>query len=229
MDYRTEEALSTPYKRASQVWDDRMGSARKQAYSWRLATFGSLTVALFSVLGLIYQSAKASVIPYVVEVDSAGKVRLVGTPVTQAWEPSDGVKRYFLEGWVRNVRGLSSDRDVVRQNWLTAYGAVTVKGKGQLDEYAREYKPFERVARDETKQVEITSVNRVSDDSWRVEWVEKVFIKGHYEGAESYVGIFQILRSVPTDLQELQTNPLGLYVEHLSWSLQAGLNTGESK
>ena len=27
----------TPYQRAAQVWDDRIGSARVQAHSWRLA------------------------------------------------------------------------------------------------------------------------------------------------------------------------------------------------
>ena len=31
----------TPYQRAAQVWDDRIGSARVQAKNWRLMAFGS--------------------------------------------------------------------------------------------------------------------------------------------------------------------------------------------
>ena len=38
---RTPEP-ETPYQRASQVWDDRIGSARVQAQNWRLAFFGML-------------------------------------------------------------------------------------------------------------------------------------------------------------------------------------------
>ena len=36
----------TPYQRAAQVWDDRIGSARVQAKNWRLMAFGCLSLAL---------------------------------------------------------------------------------------------------------------------------------------------------------------------------------------
>ena len=32
----------TPYQRAAQVWDDRIGASRIQAKNWRLMAFGSL-------------------------------------------------------------------------------------------------------------------------------------------------------------------------------------------
>ena len=35
----------TPYQRAAQVWDDRIGSARVQAKNWRLAFFGALALS----------------------------------------------------------------------------------------------------------------------------------------------------------------------------------------
>jgi type IV secretory pathway TrbF-like protein len=35
----------TPYQRAAQVWDDRIGSARVQAKNWRLMAFGSLALS----------------------------------------------------------------------------------------------------------------------------------------------------------------------------------------
>lgn len=38
---RTPEP-ETPYQRAAQAWDDRIGSARIQARNWRLMAFGSL-------------------------------------------------------------------------------------------------------------------------------------------------------------------------------------------
>src|ERR1700756_2801384 len=41
---RTPEAI-TPYQRAAQVWDDRIGSARVQARNWRLMAFGCLLLS----------------------------------------------------------------------------------------------------------------------------------------------------------------------------------------
>ena len=36
---RTPEPV-TPYQKAAQVWDERIGSARVQAKNWRLMAFG---------------------------------------------------------------------------------------------------------------------------------------------------------------------------------------------
>ena len=35
----------TPYQKAGQIWDDRIGSARVQARNWRLMAFGSLLLS----------------------------------------------------------------------------------------------------------------------------------------------------------------------------------------
>ena len=41
---RTPEP-ETPYQRAGQLWDERIGSARVQARNWRLMAFGCLALA----------------------------------------------------------------------------------------------------------------------------------------------------------------------------------------
>ena len=38
---RTPEP-ETPFQRAEQVWDERIGSARVQARNWRILAFGNL-------------------------------------------------------------------------------------------------------------------------------------------------------------------------------------------
>src|SRR5205085_11822150 len=40
--WKPEGPLATPYRRARQEWDARIGSAAVQAKNWRLATFVSL-------------------------------------------------------------------------------------------------------------------------------------------------------------------------------------------
>ena len=35
----------TPYQKAAQIWDERIGSARVQAKNWRYMAFGSLILS----------------------------------------------------------------------------------------------------------------------------------------------------------------------------------------
>ena len=43
----------TPYQRAGQVWDDRIGSSRVQAKNWRFACFGALALSFGLAGGLV--------------------------------------------------------------------------------------------------------------------------------------------------------------------------------
>ena len=73
---RTPEP-ETPYQRAGQVWDERIGSARAQARNWRLMAFGCLTLTGGLSAGVVWQSMQSRVTPYVVEVDGLGVARAV--------------------------------------------------------------------------------------------------------------------------------------------------------
>ena len=69
-------------------------------------------------------------VPYVVEVDGQGAVRLVGQPATESYVPGEYVERHALEEWILQIREVSSDREVVRGNLMEAYKGVTQKAKG---------------------------------------------------------------------------------------------------
>ncbi len=65
----------TPYQKAAQVWDERIGSARVQAKNWRLLAFGALLLAAGLAAGLVWQSARGTIQPWVVEVDALGEAQ----------------------------------------------------------------------------------------------------------------------------------------------------------
>ena len=62
----------TPYQKAAQVWDERIGSARVQARNWRLMAFGCLALTIGLSGGVIWQAGRSTITPYVVEVDTLG-------------------------------------------------------------------------------------------------------------------------------------------------------------
>jgi type IV secretory pathway TrbF-like protein len=118
---------ATPYQRAGQLWDERIGSARVQAKNWRLMSFGSLGLAIAMAGGLIWQSMQSRITPYVVEVDKLGEVQAVG-PASQSYRPTDAEFAWYLARFITDVRSLSSDPVVVRKNWLEAYDYCPASG-----------------------------------------------------------------------------------------------------
>ena len=59
---RTPEP-ETPFQKAAQVWDERIGSARVQARNWRLIAFANLFLAAGLAGGLVWQAARGTVTP----------------------------------------------------------------------------------------------------------------------------------------------------------------------
>src|ERR1700724_2903457 len=103
----------TPFQKAAQVWDDRIGSARVQAANWRLMAFGCLTLAVGLSAGVVWQAARSRGTPYVVEVDRLGEVQAVAPAITP-YQPSDAQIAWYLGRFITDVRSLSIDPVLVR-------------------------------------------------------------------------------------------------------------------
>ena len=215
----------TPYQKAAQVWDERIGSARVQAHNWRLMAVGSLVLALILGAILLWLGRSGATTPYIVEVDPRGGARAVG-PAAEAYKPSDAQIAYHLARFVDNVRALSIDPVVVRQNWLKAYDFVTDRAAVTLNEYARDNDPFAKVGR-ETVATEISSVVRATDSSFQVRWVERVFEGGALKDTRRLTGLFSIIITPPKTVEAVRKNPLGIYVHTFNWSQD--VSSGEPK
>ena len=212
----------TPYQKAAQVWDERIGSARVQATNWRRMSFGCLILAVGLAAGLVWQSAQSRVTPYVVEVDRQGEVRAVA-PAVQFYQPSDAQIAWYLARFVTDVRSLSIDPVLVRKNWLEAYDFATDRAAVFLNDYARTNDPFKAIG-DRSVSVEVTSVVRASDTSFQVKWTEQIYRQGNLAATERWTAILTTVIETPRTAETLRKNPLGLYVSGIAWSreLDAG-------
>lgn len=212
---RTPEP-ETPYQRAGQLWDERIGSARVQARNWRLMAFGCLGLAGGLSSGLVWQSAQSRVTPYVVEVDRLGEPRAVSEAET-GYHPTDPQIAWHLSRFIANVRGRSLDPVLVRQNWLEAYDFTTKRGSQFLGDYARGADPFASIG-ERTVSVQVTSVVRASDRSFQVKWTETAFERGAEAGTSRWTAILTVVVKPPRDADTLRRNPLGVYVDAVDWS-----------
>ena len=210
----------TPYQKAAQIWDERIGSARVQARNWRLMAFGSLFLSAGLGAGLVWQSARGTIVPWIVQVDRLGQAQVVA-PATAGYRPADPQIAWYLAQFIGDVRGLSSDAVVVRQNWLRAYDFTTTSGAVALNDYARLNDPFARIGHEQV-EVDIASVIRASPTSFRVAWTERHYRDGAFTGTERWTAIVSIVLRTPRDADHLRKNPLGIYVSAINWSKELG-------
>jgi type IV secretion system protein VirB5 len=206
----------TAYQRVGQAWDERIGSARVQAYSWRLMSLGELAVIAALSGGLVWQSMQSRVVPYVVAVDNLGEARTIAR-ADAAYTPTDPQIAWFLSRFILDVRSVSLDPVLMRQNWLQAYDFVTERGGVQLSDYARAANPFAQ-AGEKSVSVQVTSVVRASPTSFQVKWVESAFVRGSLAGTTRWTGILTTRLRAPRTADILRRNPLGLYVDAVDWS-----------
>jgi type IV secretory pathway TrbF-like protein len=214
----------TPYQRAAQLWDERIGAARVQARNWRLMAFGSLALATALAGGIVWQSSESRITPYVVEVDKLGDVHAIG-PAAESYKPTDAQIASHLARFITDVRSLSIDPIVVRQNWLDAYGYATGRAALFLNEYARANDPFKSIG-ERSVSIQVTSVVRISDGSFQVKWTEQQYDRGSLAKTEHWTAVLSIVTETPHTAETLRRNPLGIYVNGLDWSRE--LSPGEN-
>jgi len=223
--FGTSPYPETPHQKAGQVWDERIGSARVQAKNWRLMALGCLALSFATSGALIWRSLQSTVTPYIVEIDETGAAKAIG-PATEPYTPSDAHIAHHLAGFISDVRSVSTDPVVVRENWLRAYEFVTAQAATTLSAEAEANDPFADVGR-RSRTVEVVSVVRVSDKSFQARWIEKTYEQGALRDAKRFTGIFSVVTQPPRDAARLRTNPLGLYIASLSWA--EDLVTGDRK
>ena len=210
----------TPYQRAAQVWDDRIGSARVQAKNWRLAFFGTLALSSGLTAGIIWQGARGTIVPWVVQVDKFGEAQAVA-PADAGYNPTDPQIAFHLARFIEQVRSIPADPIIVRENWLRAYDFTSDKGALALNDYARANDPFAKIGKEQVA-VDVASVIRASTDSFRVAWTERHYQDGSLAETTRWSAILTIAVQTPRTPDALRKNPLGLFINAINWSKELG-------
>ena len=214
-------ALDTPYKRAKQEWDERIGDAVVQAKNWRLATFAVLLfIAMPAIAGLIYVGTLPKEVPHIIEVARDGSASYRGA-IGKSWSeftPSAASIKYHLQRFVQATRTISSDKAVIKRSWFDAYKLVTPTGSNILNTYVRQQDPFLR-ADTERVSVDVLSMVPISSESWQVDWKESSWgVHGELLGESYWRGIFRVVFREPKNEEQMIANPIGLYIDEFHWS-----------
>lgn len=203
--------IITPYQRAQQEWDIRIGQSRLQARNWRILSTLSLLVAALLAVILMLALAKNHDHVYIAEVTKEGKVVNV-TSLDTSYQPNEAQKEYFVAHFIELTRSIPLDPVLAKKNWLNAYDFLDSRGAELLNHYFRQSNPIALLGK-KTITIQIADIHPISPTTYHVNWVENVTNNnGQEEAKNGFGGIFTITMRPPTKHEEILHNPLGICI-----------------
>ena len=170
--------------------------------------------------GLVWQSARSTITPWVVQVDKLGDGAGggVGGRRLSADRPPDRLAPRAL-----HRRSAQHSRRSGRAAPGLARGLQLRhrQGRAGAERLRPRQRPFSKAGKAQVS-VEVASVIRASEDSFRVAWVERRYVDNALAATERWSAILTIVVQTPTDADRLKKNPLGVYVHALNWSKELG-------
>ena len=213
------EVLRGRYEFARQFADLARGKR-----NWQVAAFFSLALLAIAVAGLVTLSVQSRVVPYVVEVDGAGRATAIA-PAEAVPAVADRVVTAAVARFVSNIRTAYADPVAQRDAVYRAYAYVVGDAGTYLEAYFSDpaNDPRER-GQGYRRDVEVTNVLPVpggpegGPKTYRVQWDERETSLREGVRERSWEGYLSVTVSPPTSTEALERNPLGVYVTDLSWS-----------
>jgi type IV secretion system protein TrbF len=210
--------LANPYLAARREWDERYGTFITRAANWRAAAFLCAITAIVSTAGLLWQSSRSHVAPFVVLVDRLSRPVAFGF-ADQTTATDDRLMRSSICNWVEQLRLVTSDSVAQRKAVDLVYAQIAGGSAAQafISDFYRAGSPFDR-ARTETVSVDVQSILPTSDRTYEVDWIETTRdLYGAVKASERWKGSFVIAINPPKDERLARINPLGVYITSASW------------
>lgn len=212
----TSMPQETPYQRAAQAWDNRIGNAYAHARNWRLMAFVMAGVSCIFATGFVYEATRTQIAAYYVpisEIGRPGKVVLANNTYT----PTNAAITYFLANWVRTTFSKPLDPIVMRENMLRSFSVLRGKASTTMNDWASRNDPMTDIGR-VARTVTVDAVLQRTEQTWEVDWTETTYTDGARSGVARFTGLLSVEAAPPANQAELLANPLGLHLNSITWS-----------
>ena len=212
------DSRETNYQLAYEEWEKRIGSAKKQARNWMLASIASLIVCILLLVAILVEANRQQAYVYVAEVKPQESVVNV-QPASQAYMPTDAQKISFIADFIKNITEIPLDPVVLNKQWQAALLSVSGRAEDQLKQVYSALNPLKALG-DKTVTTVVTKSNKVSDNSFELTFQTTTYNRdGAVESVKLYSGIFTFASSAtPKTLNNMLINPLGLKIGFFSFS-----------
>jgi type IV secretory pathway TrbF-like protein len=196
------------------------GDLARGKRNWQLAAFALLGLHAVVLVGFVRLAADTRITPYVVEVDRLGRAVACG-PAERTARTDPRIVAATLALFVRNVRAISSDPIAERELLNRGYAHAAARARRFLDDWfsTPDHDP-RLLGRRLTRSIEIEAVLPVPGSAvWRLQWTEHeqpTFLGATRDAA--WEGYLKVAIHRPRTASIVEENPLGIYVEDLTWT-----------
>jgi type IV secretion system protein VirB5 len=197
---------------------ERYGYLSQNAAQWRRISFALLVCCMACVFAVIYAARRITVVPYIVQVDRHGYEVAI-----EPAAPSRVDARLVIAHIGRYVWSLKTvfndpEAQLHLMNFVYSTTPTATAAEKKYQEYYAGNNPIQ-IGENETISVTVNSVLSMSAGTWQAEWTEERFtIGGDKVSAKHYRGIFSTAIVTPSSMQEILTNPLGIFVIDFNFS-----------
>ena len=211
----------TKYSEARAEWDNRVGVSTVRAKNWRMIAFSLAGIAALAIGGLIFQSAKAAVTPYIIEIDHTSGAVMKVSPAEANFKIKKKNIEYFLQDVIKKTRAIPKDPIIYAENWNSVYNFLSPDVARKINTMVENDKQAERLQKLEATQVKIKYIGKVNDKdkTYQIRWVEDNFQSdGSLKSSTNMTGFITIDFGKPKDEKTINNNPLGMIITDISWN-----------
>ena len=198
-----------------QRWEDRLGSAVKAAWHWRV--FAGVMLCVNLSLSWWAWQPRPEIAPYVFVLDHDGRVFMEGIP--GGYTVTEVMVLNRLEEWVKDARTRDNDRVVLQRQWTRA--KLMTAEKSEARQAFNDYMDAEVPSLDTQTRAELTTLfkGQRTRGRYRLEWREKkIGPSGRVVQESIWEGEFDVLLQPPKTIYEAQeTVRYGILITHFSW------------
>ena len=211
------KASEHPYLQGRYAFERLFGDLARSRRQWQATALVAMVTCVVLATGFVMLTRVQKVVPYIVELDALGEVRVGNTLV--AADPPERALMSALRRFVHNLRTVPSDARIL--NTQLGLAQVFVAGSAQTtfvkDVQVRRADLEKMLRRNETRYVEeVSSILKVPGEAnvYRVAWREVL----NEQTVSAYEGHFRVEVLPPESATILVDNPLGIYVTDYTWS-----------
>src|SRR5262245_36838512 len=211
--------METPWQRAKQIWDNRLGKAWREGHYWMWACFGMLGLLVWvEVQNKRIERARAvhPIEIFYVAMDANGIGTVLGKAPLQT-TPGKAAMEARLRRFIAVTRGKLLDQVAVGRVWREdAYNWVTPRAAVLLNEWAQERQAVLRSPK-VSVAVDITRVLIKPDGSYDVWWTEtKRDHNNNREETTYFTGTYTLTVDTPKNEKQLMANETGVFVDYFA-------------
>ena len=201
-------------KTAKVTVSDAAALREQRLIIFRILTVMLSVICLLLIVAIVIIAGYPKSQGYVIEIAADGSATMNPDAVTllQDWTPAEETKRHFLGEFIRELRSVSSDPQIVQANIDRLYNRVTGNAADQVTDYIRETDPRNRL-KNETVTIKIASILPLSDQTYQIDFRETVWTKSLRIKSDTHyrcIASFEIY--TPRTNKQALYNPIGLYV-----------------